>query len=71
MTEPVEANCLDCSAAVTFDNRPGYTTCKGCAGQALPDLVRPARRLPEGGLEGRRLRQGAEEKDVSIYGRRI
>jgi hypothetical protein len=30
MTEPVEAKCLDCRAAVTFDNQPGYTTSKGC-----------------------------------------
>jgi hypothetical protein len=30
MTEPVEANCLCCSAVVTFDNQPGFTTCKGC-----------------------------------------
>ena len=30
MTEPVEANCLSCSAVVTFENRPSYTTCAGC-----------------------------------------
>jgi hypothetical protein len=30
MTEPVEANCLSCSGVVTFGNRPGFSTCKGC-----------------------------------------
>jgi hypothetical protein len=30
MTEPVEAHCLSCSTVVTFDNQPGFSTCKGC-----------------------------------------
>jgi hypothetical protein len=30
MIEPVEATCLHCRAVVTFENQPGYTTCKGC-----------------------------------------
>jgi hypothetical protein len=29
MTYPVEANCLSCSAVVTFESQPGYTTCEG------------------------------------------
>jgi hypothetical protein len=28
MTEPVEAHCPNCSAVVTFDDRPDYTTSK-------------------------------------------
>jgi len=53
----------------TFDKRPGYTTCKGCG--AKPYLT-PSGQLgvfPREGWETRRLRQGAEEADLSIDGR--
>ena len=33
MTEPVEASCLSCSAVVTFESQPGYTTCEGCGAE--------------------------------------
>jgi hypothetical protein len=68
MTEPVEANCLDCSGVVAFDNQPGYMTCSSCGAKLYLTASGQLGVFPrEGGRPGGFGRQPREE-ELSIYG---